>query len=66
MTARQWKALNRERVLLIDESIDGTITVDGRARLAILQACADKQLESINRSRSAVLDALERILRGTQ
>ena len=42
-----WPALNRERGLLIDKDIAGTITPEERKRLEQLQAYADNYLEAV-------------------
>ena len=57
-----WPRLNRERCLLIDKSIAGTITAEERVRLEALQAMAAERIEQFERYRDPLLDRLERRL----
>ena len=55
-----WSVTNRERGRLIDKNIAGTITVEERARLEVLQAYADYHLQSVSPRPTHLLDELER------
>ena len=54
-----WSITNRERGMLIDESISGTLSVEERARLDALQAYADYHLEKVSPRPTKMLDELE-------
>ena len=62
---RDWVRTNRERGLLIDKRIEGTITPTERARLDALQAYAEYYVHSQAPRPDSVLDEIEeRISRG--
>ena len=44
---RDWPATNRERGLLIDKSVDGTLTAEEQQRLDILQVYADYHIDQV-------------------
>ena len=54
-----WSITNRERGVLIDKSISGTLNVEERARLDALQAYADYHIERASPRPTRVLDELE-------
>jgi hypothetical protein len=57
-----WVATNRERGLLIDKNISGTISNEERSRLDALQAYADYHINQVAPRPTYVLDELERRL----
>ena len=56
---QDWQLTNRERGMLIDKSISGTLSVDERTRLAALQAYADYHIDQVAPRPSQLLDDLE-------
>lgn len=49
-----WRMLNRERGLLIDKNIDGTLSDAERARLTELNALCDERIELFRKLRKAM------------
>jgi type I restriction-modification system DNA methylase subunit len=60
-----WSVTNRERGMLIDKSISGSLSAEERTRLAALQAYADYHIEDAAPRPSHILDDLkERLFSG--
>lgn len=59
---QDWPATNRERGLLIDKNISGTISKEEQMRLDALQAYADYHVDQVAPRPSHVLDELEKRL----
>jgi hypothetical protein len=57
-----WETTNRERGLLIDKNISGTISKEEQMRLDALQAYAEYHIDQVAPRPSDVLDALEKRL----
>ena len=55
-----WPATNRERGLLIDKNISGTISKEEQMHLDALQAYADYHIDQVAPRPSHVLDELEK------
>jgi hypothetical protein len=55
-----WPSTNRERGLLIDKNISGTISKEEQMRLDALQAYADYHIDQVAPRPSHVLDELEK------
>jgi hypothetical protein len=57
-----WSVTNRERGLLIDKAISGSLSTEERDRLDVLQVYADYHIDQASPRRKYVLDKLEREL----
>jgi hypothetical protein len=57
---RDWSATNRERGILIDRSISGSLSADERIRLDVLQIYADYHIEKVSPRPTHLLEELER------
>jgi hypothetical protein len=57
-----WPTTNRERGILIDKNISGTISTEERMRLGALQAYADYHIDQVAPRPTYVLDELEKRL----
>jgi hypothetical protein len=57
-----WSVTNRERGMLIDKSISGTLSDDEQMRLDALQAYADYHIDQVSPRPTHVLDELEKRL----
>lgn len=49
LTDQEWSVLNRERGLLVDKKIAGTLTVEESVRLEQLHGIADRHIDSVRR-----------------
>jgi hypothetical protein len=59
---KDWSVTNRERGMLIDKSISGTLSSEERRRLDALQTYADYHIDQVSPRPTDVLDELEKRL----
>ena len=60
---KDWSVTNRERGMLIDKSMSGTLSSEERRRLDALQIYADYHIDLVSPRPTDVLDELELLLR---